>query len=79
MHQMVFTNQTKSQLLHVTVAIKKSKVGKQELVRVVEIGMDRFENAKKVIYNFINIFEAAFKMQINCYLFLTKYLSVFNK
>ena len=54
-HKMVFTYQASSQLLHATMAIKKSKVGQQELVRVMENGMDIVKNAKKVIYNFINI------------------------
>ena len=37
-HLMVFTYQASSQLLHATMAIKKSKVGQQELVRVMENG-----------------------------------------
>ena len=39
---MVFTDQTQSQLLHVTMAIKKSVVGQHELVRVMDTGMDGF-------------------------------------
>ena len=39
---MVFTNQTPFQLLHVMMAMKKSKVGSAELVRVAGSGMDIF-------------------------------------
>ena len=38
---MVFTNQTPSQLLHVTVAMKKLLVGLEEHVKVMEIGMQQ--------------------------------------
>ena len=39
---MVFTKQTPGQLLHVTVVMRERVALKQELARIMEIGMDQF-------------------------------------
>ena len=48
-NQVVFTDQTQSQLVYVTLTILTKVVRLQEHVKVTEIGMEIFWNVKKVL------------------------------